>query len=579
MLFSMMIRARSLTVYFHVFEAAIAPHQNFSLILNHPPVMQSQNYTPALWVNNFTADRFAHIIHTEGQPQDVQNFVDLAQSRNAGAIYVTDDVLANPYDKLPSYWTQQVNAVDTTPSTGATSEPVELSATNSINSRNETTINGKTIDSWVYQLQGTNGNALDLNPLKSERADLAVIDYSRDGSEKGEFTATEIQALKNSGKLVLGYMQIGGADAGRFYDRHPNDSPNKLFSTSEGNAIEGPVNQDFEGTSFVKYWRKDWQDIIFGDNALPQWVANFSQKDDNYLERIQKARFDGVYLDDIDGYQQFNQDGNNSRPGDALEMVLFINRLSTWAKARNPNFVVFAQNAENIFNDALKDLDTNGDEKLTDADKFLVKKNGTLYLNANPRNNIQTDVSLARLDANSDAVLSKVEIEAAYFDAIDGLGSEDFFFKGDKDENNQFVDDLNSPKNLVDDFKFTAENYLKYAANGKPIFNVEYLTDNATQKLNQYRQITSDNYQFKNQAITTNGDAAAFTNEELDRLTIVPFSSPSRDLDRLPNKPFAELSNVMGTSNELTNSDRVVDELSNVGANFSTILESENPSF
>ena len=424
-------------------------------------------------------------------------------------------------------------------------DSLELSPTNlpvndtdSRNSGDMTTINGKTIDSWVYQLQGTNGNALDLDSIKSYSADLAVIDYSRDGSESGEFTATEIQELQNSGKLTLGYMPIGAADAGRFYDSNPNDSLNEPFSTPEGDSLKGPVNPNFPGTSFVQYWQQDWQDIIFGDNPLPQWVADFSQSDDNYLERIQGANFDGVYLDDIDSYQQFNQDGDNSRPGAALEMVLFINQLSTWAKAQNPNFVVFPQNAENVFNDALGNLDTNGDKQLTVADELIVAEDGLLYLDADPSNNVQTDVLLSELDINNDVALSETEIKAAYFDAIDGLGSEDFFFKGDEEVNNNFVDDLNTPIDAVNDFKFTAENYLEYVDNDIPIFNVEYLTDDAIQKLDQYQQITSDNYQLRNSAITTEGDAPALTNTELDSLQLIPFASPSRDLDSLPAEPF-----------------------------------------
>ena len=402
----------------------------------------------------------------------------------------------------------------------------------------QTTVNGKTVDSWIYQLQGTNGNALNLNSIKSYSADLAVIDYSRDGSESGEFTATEIQELQDSGKLTLGYMPIGAADAGRFYDSNPSDSLNEPFSTPEGNSLEGPLNPNFPGTSFVKYWQQDWQDIIYGDNPLPQWVTNFSQSDDNYLERIQKANFDGVYLDDIDGYQQFNQDGDNSRPGAALEMVRFINRLSTWAKAKNPNFVVFPQNAENVFNDALTNLDSDADGQLTAADEFIVVEDSLLYLDADPSNNTQTDLLLSELDMNNDLALSETEIKAAYFDAIDGLGSEDFFFKGDSEVNNNFVDDPNAPNDSVNDFKFTAENYLEYAANDKPIFNVEYLTESATEKLDQYQQITADNYQFGNSNITTEGEAPAFTNAELDSLQLIPFPSPSRDLDSLPSEPF-----------------------------------------
>jgi hypothetical protein len=37
----------------------------------------------------------------------------LAIARNAGGIYVTDDVLANPWDRLPNYWSALVERVAT----------------------------------------------------------------------------------------------------------------------------------------------------------------------------------------------------------------------------------------------------------------------------------------------------------------------------------------------------------------------------------------------------------------------------------------------------------------------------------
>ena len=75
-----------------------------------------------------------------------------------------------------------------------------------------------------------------------------------------------------------------------------------------------------------------------------------------------------------------------------------------------------------------------------------------------------------------------------------------------------------------------------YALLKKRAINVEYLTENATEKLNQYQQITQGNYQFGNSDITTEGEAPAFTNAELDRLQLIPFASPSRDLDSFPSE-------------------------------------------
>ncbi len=68
------------------------------------------NYTLPSWLNDFTADHFAHIVHTE--IADMLTDVGFARSRKAGMVYVTDDGLPNPYDTLASYWTDEVSAVE-----------------------------------------------------------------------------------------------------------------------------------------------------------------------------------------------------------------------------------------------------------------------------------------------------------------------------------------------------------------------------------------------------------------------------------------------------------------------------------
>ena len=37
---------------------------------------------------------------------------------------------------------------------------------------NKTIINVKTVDSWIYQLRGTNGNVLNLNSIESYPVDI-----------------------------------------------------------------------------------------------------------------------------------------------------------------------------------------------------------------------------------------------------------------------------------------------------------------------------------------------------------------------------------------------------------------------
>nr|WP_198151688.1 spherulation-specific family 4 protein [Kibdelosporangium sp. MJ126-NF4]CEL18191.1 Phage-related protein, tail component [Kibdelosporangium sp. MJ126-NF4] len=54
--------------------------------------------------------KFWHIVY--GVPADkVTEVIELSKTRNAGYVYVTDDVLSNPYDSVPGYWNAEFSAV------------------------------------------------------------------------------------------------------------------------------------------------------------------------------------------------------------------------------------------------------------------------------------------------------------------------------------------------------------------------------------------------------------------------------------------------------------------------------------
>lgn len=103
-----------------------------------------------------------------------------------------------------------------------------------------------------------------------------------------QLTAADIASLKTKTgggtRLVIAYMSIGEAEDYRFYwqDSWDNDPPSWLDEE----------NPDWEGNYKVKYWKSDWQEIIYG-------------KSSSYLDKIIAAGFDGVYLDIIDAYEYF----------------------------------------------------------------------------------------------------------------------------------------------------------------------------------------------------------------------------------------------------------------------------------
>lgn len=121
-----------------------------------------------------------------------------------------------------------------------------------------------------------------LDAIATTNFDVVLIDLFYDDSP---FTTTEINQLKtkaNGGRrLVISYMNIGAAENYRYYwqDDWKLHRPGWLKKPYDG----------YEAEIWVKFWKKDWQEIIFGN-------------DDSYTKKIIDAGFDGVYLDNVEAY-------------------------------------------------------------------------------------------------------------------------------------------------------------------------------------------------------------------------------------------------------------------------------------
>ena len=67
------------------------------------------SYVDYAWVHEYPPDRFWHIVYGMGADQ-VPSALELAKQRNAGWVYLTDEV-ANPYASPPKYWTAEAATV------------------------------------------------------------------------------------------------------------------------------------------------------------------------------------------------------------------------------------------------------------------------------------------------------------------------------------------------------------------------------------------------------------------------------------------------------------------------------------
>lgn len=185
------------------------------------------------------------------------------------------------------------------------------------------------VRSWGYQLQ-----QVDPAQVAASSYDLVTIDYSRDGSRDGVFSAADVAQMQvkpdGGHRIVLAYLSIGEAEDYRAYwHREWSANPPSWL---------GSENPDWPANYAVRYWDAQWQSLIFGAPGA-------------YLDAIIAAGFDGIYIDRVDGFDV--RDQLLTRPQRMNAMSKFVADLVAYARGKVPGFVVVGQNAEELLGDAV----------------------------------------------------------------------------------------------------------------------------------------------------------------------------------------------------------------------------------
>ncbi len=150
----------------------------------------------------------------------------------------------------------------------------------------------QTAKNYLYLINPQSFSSLEemLAQIEKTNYDLIVVDaFFHDNLFLRKQDVQRLQKKPGgSSRLVISYMSIGEAENYRFYwkatwDQHP---PPWILQE----------NPDWPGNYLVLYWEKEWQDIII-------------YNDDSYLNRILQAGFDGVFLDIVDAYEYFENQG------------------------------------------------------------------------------------------------------------------------------------------------------------------------------------------------------------------------------------------------------------------------------
>ena len=181
-------------------------------------------------------------------------------------------------------------------------------------------------DSWACQLQDA-----DPEEISKSGFDIVVIDYSRDGTEMGEYSTEDLETIKEAGIVPIAYISIGEAEDYRFYWKESwyNSRPEWL----------GHENENWDGNYAVRYWYDEWKEIIF-----------------EYLDRIISQGFMGIYLDKVDEFEYWSDPNNGegfhiSEADAARKMIDFILEIVDYCKEKvDGKFYVIPQNGERILN-------------------------------------------------------------------------------------------------------------------------------------------------------------------------------------------------------------------------------------
>jgi cysteinyl-tRNA synthetase, unknown class len=202
--------------------------------------------------------------------------------------------------------------------------------------------------------------------LASCDRDWIVLDANFSTDEP--WTTNDLSAIRagKPGRKIIAYLSIGEAENYRTYWQ-------SFWSTNAPTFLLGE-NPEWKGNFRVKYWQADWQKIIL-----------------TQVDQFMVAGFDGVYLDIVDGFETFEQDGKNyiddrlnseTKQSYRRDMVDWVKQIAARARAKNSTAIVIPQNGTQLLAqpDFLATIDAVGVEDLFSNGKKPQKSSDTKFI-------------------------------------------------------------------------------------------------------------------------------------------------------------------------------------------------------
>ncbi len=203
--------------------------------------------------------------------------------------------------------------------------------------------------------------------LAASGRDWIVLDPAFGGDQPWERENLDVIRRGQAGRKIIAYLSIGEAEDYRPYWRKEWGTKGKL--TAAAPAWLGRENPEWKGNYRVEYWQADWQRLMLAavDDAITHG-------------------FDGVYLDIVDGFETFEQQGKDFIDGRVnpqtkqsyrRDMVDWVKAIAGQARVKNRAALVIPQNGSQLLAHAdfldtisaigIEDLFTNGNQLQSDS--------------------------------------------------------------------------------------------------------------------------------------------------------------------------------------------------------------------
>ena len=190
--------------------------------------------------------------------------------------------------------------------------------------------------SFAYVLQAealakTQSKAIEL--LASCDRDWIVIDVFY--SAGAPWSQHDLETLRKSkpSRKILAYVSIGEAEDYRSYWK-------ASWSSKDKPQWLGAENPNWKGNFPVKYWHREWQSIILAT-----------------MDMVIEQGFDGVYLDIVDGFQNFEFQNNEwvsdlvnpeTQQSFRRDMVDWVACIAKHLRLKKPQALVIPQNGSEL---------------------------------------------------------------------------------------------------------------------------------------------------------------------------------------------------------------------------------------